>query len=277
MSEAPAQGIYPGIPAIEYHAWDAQNFSSLKLANRTLAHYRYEKTHPREQTAAMALGQATHCAVLEPERFAVDYAAAPECDRRTKVGKATWAEFVLEHGHAEALKAEDFALCQGMSAAAWAHPLASEILKGAGANEVSALWVDPETGLPSKCRPDRITTFDGWTHVVDVKTAQDASPRGFRKAIANFDYHQQAAWYLDGLSEVEPRERRFTFIAIESKPPHCVAVYSLDEWAIEQGRDELRDSRLGVAAALESNEWPGYANEILTLDLPQWRQRKDDA
>ena len=275
MKETPSPGIYHDVPADDYHAWDAFNFSSAKHAAKSLLHYRYEKTHPKEQTAAMALGQATHVAVLEPDRFEGLYAQAPKVDRRTKAGKEQWAAFQLENDHKTVLSADDFDLCTAMSEAVWEHPLAAEILKGAGQNEISVVWADDD-GLICKCRLDRLTSFDGWTHAVDLKTCKDGSPGGFSKAVGNFDYHMQAAHYLDGLSAHDPRERKFTFIAVENTAPHAVAVYSLSDWCVDQGRDEMEAIRKAVAEARETDVWGGYPNEVVELELPRWRQRTED-
>ena len=43
----------------------------------------------------------------------------------------------------------------------------------------------------------------------DLKSVQDASPEGFAQGIANYRWHRQAAFYLDGC-EME----RFNFIAV---------------------------------------------------------------
>ena len=272
MKTTPEPGIYLNVPEADYRAWEARNLSAMKHAQRSLATYRWAQTHPQEPTAAMEFGRAFHVCTLEPDRFQKDYARAPKVDRRTKAGKATWAEFQLDNIHSTVLTEEDYDLCVAMSEAAWAHPLASEILKGPGSNEVSLVWDDEESGLRCKGRVDRITEFDGWTHVVDLKSAADASPEGFSKAVANYNYH----WphYLDGLNVREPRDRQMSFLVVEKGAPHLVAVYTLNQWAVEQGRDELRDVKLAIAAAEKSGVWPGYPNEIVELELPRWRQRR---
>ena len=44
--------------------------------------------------------------------------------------------------------------------------------------------------------------YDG-ENVWDLKTARDASPRGFKSAINNFNYHMQAALYLDAAKALD--------------------------------------------------------------------------
>ena len=274
MKSTPEPGIHHDVPADDYHAWDARNFSKMKTAAKSMAHYHHELTHPTDSTPAQILGRATHCAILEPDLFPVEYAGAPKFDKRTTAGKKGWAAFQLEHANATALPAEDYDLCVAMSKAAWAHPLASQLLKGSGSNEVSVLWID-EDGTPCKARIDRITAWegDGWTHACDVKTAQDASPEGFRRAIGNYRYDWQAAHYLDGLDAIDHRERKFTFIAIEKEPPHAIGVYQLLDWCLEDARDELREVKAKINEAQKTDVWPGYPAEIVELELPRWRQK----
>lgn len=40
----------------------------------------------------MKLGTAVHCAILESERFEIEYIEAPVIDRQTKDGKALWSK-----------------------------------------------------------------------------------------------------------------------------------------------------------------------------------------
>jgi hypothetical protein len=269
-------GIYRDIPSDQYHAWPAKNFSSIKTARRSLLHYHYEQTHPTEQTAAMALGQAFHHATLEIDTWMSDYAKAPKVDRRTKDGKEQWAAFQLASLRKTVLSAEDHDLVEEMQGAVHTHTLAAAMLKEPGMTEVSVVWEDDATGLLCKARIDRLTKWDGWTHAIDLKSCQDASPDGFAKACGNYDYHMQAAWYLEGLAAHDPRERKFSFIAVEKSPPHAVAVYELEEWALQQGRDECRSVLASIAEAEQSGMWGGYGNEITTLALPRWRQRTED-
>jgi len=73
--------------------------------------------------------------------------------------------------------------------------------------------------------------------IIDLKTCRDASPKGFKQAVRNFNYHQQAAFYLDaaasaGMTEVD----RFQFLAISKQHPYPYAIYELSPESIEYGR-----------------------------------------
>lgn len=276
MKETPKDGVYQDIPEEDYRAWDAWNFSLLKLGARSLAHAHYEMTNPSEPTPAMVIGSATHAAILEPDQFPLRYAAAPAVDKRTKAGKQTWEDFTTAHALHIALRAEEFDQCREMSSSVWKHPIASQLLKGTGINELSAVWTCQETKLKCKLRADRLTHWNQWSRVVDLKTTKDASPEAFAKDVANYAYYHQAAHYLDGLDALDARLRKFTIIAVEKDPPYCVAIYELDDYAIDQGREELIEIKKAFANAVKTDSWPGYPAEVRTLELPRWKQRREE-
>jgi hypothetical protein len=87
-------------------------------------------------------------------------------------------------------------------------------------------------GHPFKCRLD---WYDG-ERVWDLKTCRDASPRGFRNAINSFNYHMQAALYVDGCILSGLKAHSFNFLAQEKAHPYPYGVYTLSEEALEYAR-----------------------------------------
>ena len=249
---------------------EAASFSTLKKFDRTPAHARYAMQHPPEPSVAMEFGTAVHLAVLEPDRFDAECAVAPKVDRRTKEGKAEWSAFLAANEGATILDEDAFATCQAIRDAVWAHPIACEILSGAGHAEVGAIWDDAETGQRCKGLIDRIGVFDGWTWVIDLKTCRDAAPRLFSSDIAKQGYHAQAAMLIDGCNAVAPRERRFAWIAVEKDPPHCVAVYEAPLVMLAAGQVKYRRWLATYIESRKTNNWPGYPASIEPLELPRW-------
>lgn len=266
-------GLHKGVPYETYDRWDAINHSKLRYFNRTAAHARAAIVEAPDQTEAQALGWAAHVAILEPERFESEFVAAPKIDKRTTAGKLEWQEFQAEHSGGSILTKEEYDLCIAMTAGVWAHPTAAELLRGPGLNEVSALWEDKGTGLKAKARLDRLTALAGWPCIVDVKTTRNASRASFAKDLHAFHYHQQAAFYLDGLNALAPHDRKFIFIAVEKEPPYCAAVYEIDEDALQIGRDDVAKHLDQYAECLRTNRWPGYADGMDYVSLPPWAFR----
>jgi hypothetical protein len=253
-----------------YEAIAAARASHLKMFELSAAHARHEMVNPREPSAALDLGQATHCAILEPDRFAKEWAEAPKVDRRTKAGKAQWAEFVAQAEGRQVLKASDYQTCLRLREAVYSHPTAGKLLSSPGAAEATILWQDDECEIECKGRLDYYTKLAGWPCIVDVKTTRRGDPNGFAREIAAHSYHVQAAFYLEGLEAIEPNERRFFFIAVENFAPYCVGVYELDDQALDQGRRDMRRYLRLYAEATQKNVWPGYADGPQVLTLPAW-------
>ena len=259
-------GLHPAdtLSNAAYHALDAVGKSDLDKIARSPLHWKYAE---REETAAMRIGSAVHCAVLEPARFAVDYAVAPEGDKRTKAGKEQWAAFEEENAGKTVLTFDDGVLCAHIAESVQSHPRAKALLQS-GQPEASLLWSDSEFNVRCRARVDWLRE-DGM--LIDLKTTQDASSAAFAKSCANFRYHVQAAWYLDAYQAATgDLPGGFIFIAVEKTPPYAVALYELDGEAIDLGRFLARRDLARYANAREFDLWPGYSDTIQPLSLPKW-------
>ena len=119
-------GIYRDIPSYDYHNGKGLSSSNLKDLLRSPLHYITNVKLGNKETPAMKLGTATHCAILEPERFDIEYIEAPYIDRRTKDGKALWSE--LEQSGKIVLTHEEYSNVTSMAKAVSEHELASKLL-----------------------------------------------------------------------------------------------------------------------------------------------------
>ncbi len=272
MSEAaatiPATGVFDGIPNDAYHASAGISKSGLDKIAISPAHYKaaYIDGERAAPTPAMITGTATHTAVLEPDLFDQQFIVGISVDRRTKDGKAAWAEFEAKAAGRTIISAGDHDMIRRMADAVHAHPAARELLS-VGKAERSAYWTDPHTGALCKCRADWLRD-DGI--VADLKTSLSAAPGAFSRSCASLRYHVQNAYYLDGLRLAGVAAEHFAFIAVEKAPPYAVAVYVLEPAAIELGRVAYRRNLDLYAQCTERNVWPGYGDKVQTLTLPAW-------
>ena len=174
----------------EYHGKTKyESSSTIRKVLISPKKYLHDKTAESVPTKAMEEGTAVHTFFLENELFKNRYCFKPKAfNGRTKEGKQ-WME---EHGHLNILAAEWEENLIHMNHSFLDSP-AKIIYDRKGLTELSYFSEDLG-GIRAKCRPDWISS-DGHT-VVDLKTTQDASPKGFQKSIANFGYHIQASWYL---------------------------------------------------------------------------------
>jgi hypothetical protein len=263
-----APGLYLSLSRDAYEAIPAPHYSKLKHLRRSPAHARHALLHPEPPTAALEIGSAVHLAVLERERFDQEYHAAPICDRRTKEGKAIWAETEERAAGRTILRADEYEMCCALAAAVWRHPVAAEILKSAGHNEASLVW--EQDGGIIKARVDSLRLVAGWPAVIDLKTTLDASPQGFAREVARRDYHVQGGLYTLGMERLFESAHKYLWIAVEKAAPWAVAVYELAHDDLMLGR-EIGLRWLAQWRACEaSGIWAGYSDEIRTLALPSW-------
>lgn len=261
-----AQGLHTDVLAAEYHEriLGVVNKGALDAIARTPAHYRaWLVEEAQGETPALRFGRALHCAALEPDVFAQQWALRPDFgDLRTKAGKESRDEWIAEHVGVETLDADEWQRIEAMQSALRAHPIAGRVLQR-GASEVTAIWQNGDTGLLCKAR------FDYWRQdlglIIDLKTTEDASPAAFARSVANYRYAVQQAHYCAGASV-----DKFLFVAVEKSPPHAVAVYQLDRDSARRG-EELRARDMDtLSRCIERDDWPSYPADVTTLSLPAW-------
>ena len=264
--------------AEDYHAAPGASASRLKQLKRSPAHMRWAIDNPQKPTQAMIVGSATHSAILEPDLFVKEWGRIPEGDGRSKAVKEAKAALIVQHGADHILKPDVYDNILAMRDSVLGNALSLDLLDGAD-TETSHYWT--ENGVDCKARVDAIPPEDSqWGNcIVDIKTTANGSPDEFRRTVGNFSYHIQAAHYLSGVLLDGPpalRMNRFIFIVVERDAPHCVAIYELDEDALELGRQE-REFLLGQWASCKAEEaaggpdaWPGFPVEVQELALPGW-------
>ena len=256
-----------------YRADPAYSASDLKIITkqnaRALWHSKFnELAPPKLPTPAMKFGTLFHAMCLEPEEFTSQFGVVE--DKRTKKGKEQALEY--ETKGITVITPQDAALGDNMMSSICANPVAWELLDK-GKSEQSFWWSHSATGLDLKCRCDKI---NGDT-VVDLKTTGEggASPDSFTKTITNFNYHLQAAHYLQGTGAT-----RFVFVVIEKVFPYNIGVYELDNEFLDNGYELQEQALLKVSEATKTGKWLGYTdtepNGIQTLDKPYWLGNNND-
>lgn len=269
-----SMGIHANVPFDEYLSINAVSNSYLGRLSECPAKARL----PREDTPSLMLGRAVHKLVLEgEEKFAEEFAVAPEndyrgikIDRRTKAGKDAWAEFEAEKQGRNILKKEDADNALAIADAVYSHPWAKKLL-AENVTEQTIIWSDKDTGLLCKGRPDAIPAKDKCA-LVDLKTTRDASLEAFTRAVIQYGYHRQAAFYIDGYgSAAEVYVDMFIFIAVEPLPPHRTEVYVLDDEFIGAGREAYKQILRREVECRQTGVYPHYTQDGITeIFKPGW-------
>lgn len=255
-----------------YHADTTRvSKSGLDLIAKSPRHYweRYlnPKRAPQEQTRALFIGSAVHCAVLEFTEFENRYALSPKFDRRTKTGKADAEKWEADNANKTALNADDYDMIMRIRESVFAHPGAAVLLEKGVAERVLQ-WDDPWTGAPCKMKADWLS---GTGFITDLKTTEDASPAAFGRSAFNYRYHVQGAFYSDGYKEnfKKPAEG-FAFIAVEKTAPYAVGVYYLATEQYELGQRTYQNDLEVYERCRAFNDWPAYGDEVMALQLPAY-------
>lgn len=212
-----------------------------------------------DSTKNAEIGKASHIAILKPDQWSDLVAILPFDDFKTKAARE--ARDMARAAGKIVLKTEAAAEVLAMSQALHRHPVASELVQR-GTAERAYVWQDPQTNIWLKAKPDYMRP----KALVDLKTAPSANPAAFSYHLYSMGYHQQAAWYLDGVEAVTgERPDRFVFIVQEREPPYLVTVCPLDLQAVEWGAKLNRKAINLFAQCVERNDWPGYQDQPISL------------
>ena len=253
----------------EYRQRSGISSSELKKIMITPAHYKHWKENPQEDTPALLFGRAAHKYILETYDFYTEFAVAPNCDRRTKEGKEIWNKFVAESEGKDVITQEQFEQIEEMRKVMLATPFVSKLINGE--HEISYFWVDEDTGLECKVRPDSIN--HKLKIVVDYKTCDNAETEHFMKQAIRLGYDLQAYMYQQGVKENLGEEYLFVFIAQEKKPPYAVNILEADESFMASGKRIFHEMLNVYKECSETGNWYGYLganNEINSLGVPKW-------
>lgn len=238
--------------------------SDLWLMHKTPAHFKYNIEHRPEPTKALLFGIAAHAAILEPDKFAAEYAVAPNVDRRTKAGKEEYAAFMEENAGKTILSSEDTGTIEAMAEAVAAHEVASELLNGR--HEMPVVWTDPDTGERCKAKFDCVTVYNGDEYIVDYKTTDSCEDGAFERASRKYGYKFQAGMYSEGYFQATLRQARFAFVAQEKTAPYLVRVYFCDPEYVREGYDIFRMLLGEYHECKERGIWPGYDDADLLAE-----------
>lgn len=267
----------------EYHADTSRvSKSGLDKISKSPAHY-YAKyldpdRKPEGRTPALITGTAVHSAILEPDDFKARYATIDDSKivveiggakpRATKQYKEWYDEQIGLIGNKEIISLEDFNYCDMIRSKVRKHQTAAALLSS-GYAEQTFFFNEPNSGAPCKFRPDWLNVAHNV--IVDIKTTEDASPRGFARSVEKYRYHVQDAYYSDGIYYSQGMSLDgFVFIAVEKQAPYNVGVYVLPAGGTQKGRELYVENCMTYVQCHESGIWPGYSDQIEELQLSKW-------
>lgn len=263
-------GVYKDLSNDDYHN-DTTAISRSGLWEFRKAPAKYWNTYlnpdrpPPKDTPDMIFGRAFHTYVLEPHLFEKQFAITPEgLDRRTKQGKLDYEDFLSKSIGKASISPDQLLMLENMRQSVLNHPQASQLIVG-GAIEHSIFWEDPHSGVLCKTRPD--IWHENMT--ADLKTCSSAEEKAFVASVASYGYHLQSAMNREGIINTGGQDiKTHTFICVEKEWPHLVAVYILDQNALDSAHNMFKNTLLQFKDCKAKNEWPGY--DTREISLPPW-------
>lgn len=248
-----------------YRSMPGVNYSTLKQMARSPRHYRWRLDHPLEDTPRLALGRAVHTATLEPEQFLREYALWKGERRAGKEYEA----FCAANVGRTVLKTDEYETALRISEAVRSHRAAGPLLRGVQ-TEMSVTWTDEATGLALKARVDAFGIVQ-----LDLKSTSEIDGLRFGAQAARMQYHAQASMYQDGL-RANGLDLPVRIIAVEADDPHDVAVYRVEDDALEAGRRVYVEWLRSVSQCETLGMWPGRYEAEVPLRLPTWALTQND-
>ena len=222
-----------------YRSNPAVNQSYLKAINNVSpSHAEYLRLNP-EVTPALVFGSALHTMVLEPFKFSERYAVLPECDRRTKEGKAIYEAFCFDNAGKTVVKMDDFLKLKSMASKSIMYfedkfsdsthaeaELYGTFLVTSG--EFSGERIDVKAQLDVLHeRKDKII-------IKDLKSVADISN------VSGASYHSgwatQSAFYSDLATFCFHKPTEFEYIAQSKEEPYDVRLFEVSNEMIIKGR-----------------------------------------
>jgi hypothetical protein len=283
-------GVVYDMPFDEYHAVQALSASAMRDLARSPWHLKNRvELIP---TRAMLNGSLVHCAQLEPGALSARYVVVPD-DAPKRPSKAQWAAknpspasveamewwtgFGKTAGARQIVDAGDYGITQLQLAAVQAEPELAKLF-ATGRGEVSIFWIDPDTGVYCKARPDWVHGIDDRrVKLVDLKATIDEHPDAFARSVARMGYHRQQEHYWKGFEIATGMAvEEFVFATVTSAPPVLAVPYRLIPEVREQGREECAELLSLYAECMQRNRWPAYTQEQRMIDLPKYAKRSNE-
>lgn len=252
------------------------NKGLLRFETREVTESRLTDDQKASRAMNLAVGKATHTAILEPHMFDADtwHQHYQLCPSKTLTSKAA-----LEAQASDPrmlITSEIVDTARRCRDAVWKHRLAAELLRD-GQNEITGKAWNDEPMCWQKIRIDHLPN-DSAKGIVDIKTTRASlSDSALRSEIYKFGYHLQAAFYLDTLAMIEMdaqarsvRRDQFHIIFVTKTAPFMARCKEInlsppDENLVERGR-ALYTERLAQYAHSwhVEKEWWAYEHEGIT-------------
>lgn len=296
---APKPGLYRDIPYPEYASAMAVNQTALKVIDqqtpkhaKAYMHGRYLGTDGKDRR----FGRAQHCFLLEPATFEERFLVANPCAELLVSGQrkgetcgatASWREsatgtwFCGTHAKArqcgqpeDYISETDMDRIRTASRELLTHN-AVRLLRQHGGCEVTLFW--ERDGILCKGRVDKLIEDGPYANtIIDLKKIQPGrgTDAALQKAIHDYGYDMQAAWYSSGVGKLIGTNPHFAWIFMEDAEPFDVRAVEASAAMLVVGEAKVRRAWEVYRQCYETGHWPGYSNDIEQLSPADWELKR---
>lgn len=287
--------IIRNLPRADYDLIQAVNPSRLALMKKSPRHY---IEYLIEETPAMKLGTAIHCAYLEPGKFKESYVVEPDkvlCQARDtankliKGGDKVWQpankrmkdhkEFLAEWSLAAekegktVIAFDDMEKLTGMLSTIaeemrFPQPEGGVTLQEILSTRDAEVTAKGELyGFQCKGRIDLLSQTKLGKTIVDIKKTKSAHHSMFKNDIYNLDMDMKAAFYMKLFSA-----DAFVWLAIDDKGvkgKHPIGIYNARHF-LPIGEQKLEKYFATLAQCHKENFWPFYSRGVADIHPSDW-------
>jgi len=271
-------GIFGEMPMQEYHATSALNSSKMRnIAEYSCEVAQHDSTVPGEETIHQFDGTIVHH-TFETKETKSKYAIAPDVDRRTKAGKAEYADFVegLPVGVRPITQVQHDMAHQCLENAL-SHPESQKFLEH-GMFERSYFCELQDVEV--KARPDidmtHIAPSNNFPCLVDIKTRGKGRAK---RDIWNYEYWSSHMYLQCGLQIMAARKLglevdNYFYLLVEKVSPFQINVVPVDaetiHWSIRATQKLIDTWKLW----LENGCPKSYGLKQKAITTPEWIKNK---
>lgn len=298
IAECPEPGLYRDVHFEQYVGWRAVNSGVVKWGAVSPKHFHaaYEGRIKSEDSRSMKLGRAIHAMVLEPETFHSRHIVSSHCrgviKSGARAGKKCGSPGLLFDGtgwfcgtHARGkedatggktvITEDEWRRCEAVKASLKDH-IANFVLARKGYCEQSLVW--EYNGLPMKCRLDKFADGKRPT-IIDLKKCRVGfgTTEECQRAVSNYEYHVQAAIYVQAVEKLTGRRPEFIWVFVEDNDPFDIQVIPASDDDLTIGWHIAKQAIDRYVRSIKSNDIPGYIwvpENIKPGGLPPWQVKQ---
>jgi len=232
----------------------------------------------KEEKHALRFGRAAHAALLEPERYKASFKVIPDFGTmRSSTNRDKRDRWIGDQPPGSVIVTEDeFELFNRGVEGMLQHKDARRIFEAGGLFESSIFYKVPGIDVLGRVRPDLLCLDPKRLALWDFKTTTDVSYKKFQSKIVDFRYDVQMAKYKLAIEQAFDIELKIVgTIVMESKPPHCIAVYPFDDSVLDYGLETFQAGIETLSRCMDKKLWPGVQEDHETMHLPPWFIQKE--